>query len=423
MITIYSSLINLLFPLIIFIIYLRVFLNKEDKVRYKEKIFFSNFKIERNYTKKLIWFHAASLGEIKSIIPLLKKLNKNSNKVEFLITTITVSSAELISKEFAKYKNVFHRYLPVDKKNLVEEFLNSWSPNLVIFIDSEIWPNFIYEIKKLGVPLILLNARLTTKSFKRWKYFLNFSSRIFSSYDLCLTSSLDTKKKLNVLKAENIKFLGNLKFASENEVQHLEIKNKKILKKYKVWCAASLHNGEEELCLKTHMNLNHAHKNILTVIIPRHISNAKNIFNKSKRYGLKAQILDSKDIIKKNIDILIINSFGVMNKYFNYCDSVFMGKSYLKKFELNGGQNPIEAAKFGCKIYHGPYIHNFNEVYKLLNSYKITETIKDAKQLSYKLNNDFKKKKIYKNTNIKKINKYGKKILDTTVMEINKLLK
>ena len=112
-----------------------------------------------------------------------------------------------------------------------------------------------------------------------------------------------------------------------------------------------------------------------------------------------------------------------MNKYFNYCDSVFMGKSYLKKFELNGGQNPIEAAKFGCKIYHGPYIYNFNEVYKLLNSYKITETIKDAKQLSYKLNNDFKKKKIYKNTNIKKINKYGKKILDTTVMEINKLLK
>ena len=138
---------------------------------------------------------------------------------------------------------------------------------------------------------------------------------------------------------------------------------------------------------------------------------------------MKAQILDSKDIIKKIIDILIINSFGVMNKYFNYCDSVFMGKSYLKKFELNGGQNPIEAAKFGCKIYHGPYIYNFNEVYKLLNSYKITETIKDAKQLSYKLNNDFKKKKIYKNTNIKKINKYGKKILDTTVMEINKLLK
>ena len=206
MILIYSLVINFFYPIIILVIYFRSLINKEDKIRYKEKLFISKFNPDRNLNKKLIWFHAASLGEIKSILPLLKKLNKNQKEIEFLITTITISSANFVSKELYKYKNINHRYLPIDKKTLVTEFLNNWSPNLAIFVDSEVWPNFIYEIKNMGIPLILLNARITSKSFNRWKYFSRFSSKIFGSYDLCLTSSLDTKKKLEKLNAKNIKF-------------------------------------------------------------------------------------------------------------------------------------------------------------------------------------------------------------------------
>ena len=422
MILIYSLVINFFYPIIILVIYFRSLINKEDKIRYKEKLFISKFNPDRNLNKKLIWFHAASLGEIKSVLPLLKKLNKNQKEIEFLITTITTSSANFVSKELYKYKNINHRYLPIDKKTLVTEFLNNWSPNLAIFVDSEVWPNFIYEIKNMGIPLILLNARITSKSFNRWKYFSRFSSKIFGSYDLCLTSSLDTKKKLENLNAKNIKFLGNIKFSSDNEIQNIENKNKNILKKYKTWCAASLHRGEEELCINAHIKVNKAHKNLLTILIPRHINNVKKIYSITKRYQLNTQILNSKENIKKNLDILIVNSFGVLNKYFNYCDFVFMGKSFLKKFEYNGGQNPIEAAKFGCKIFHGPYTYNFQEVYKLLNSYSITETVKDDKQLSIKLDKAFKNKKILKNKNIKKINNYGKKILDTTIKEITKFL-
>ena len=365
MISIYSLVINIFFPFIILIVYFRMLFNKEDKVRYKEKIFISNFNSTRNFNKKLIWFHAASLGEIKSIIPLLKKLNNDQKKIEFLITTITVSSAELISKELYKYQNITHRYLPIDKKDLVEEFLNNWSPNIAIFVDSEVWPNFIFKIKNMGIPLILLNARITSKSFNRWKYFSTLSSQIFKCYDLCLASSLYTKKRLEKLNATNIKFLGNLKFSSDAKTQNIENKNKKILKKYKTWCAASLHNGEEEFCINTHINVNQVHGNILTILVPRHIDNVNKIYKKSKKYSLKVQILNPKDIIKKNIDILIINSFGILNKYLNYCNFVFMGKSILKKFEYNGGQYPIEAAKFGCNIYHDPYTYNFKEVYKL----------------------------------------------------------
>ena len=144
---IYRHLINILFPIIIILIYLRVWFKKEDKNRFKEKLFISSFNITRNKDKKLIWFHAASIGEIKSIIPLIKKLNTN-NKFEFLITSVTTSSAKLILEQLSNEKNIIHRFFPIDKQNIVIKFLESWSPDLILFVDSEIWPNFLFEIKK-----------------------------------------------------------------------------------------------------------------------------------------------------------------------------------------------------------------------------------------------------------------------------------
>ena len=144
---IYRHLINILFPLIIILIFLRVWFKKEDKNRFKEKLFISSFNITRNKDKKLIWFHAASIGEIKSIIPLIKKLNTN-NKFEFLITSVTTSSAKLILEQLSNEKNIIHRFFPIDKQSIVIKFLESWSPDLILFVDSEIWPNFLFEIKK-----------------------------------------------------------------------------------------------------------------------------------------------------------------------------------------------------------------------------------------------------------------------------------
>ena len=167
MLLIYRYLINFFFPIIIIIIFFRSLFNKEDKDRFKEKLFSSSFNITKDYNKELIWFHAASIGELKSIIPLIKKLNEK-NKFEFLITTVTLSSANLIKKELLNEKNIIHRFFPIDKSNLVQRFLDSWSPNLIIFVDSEIWPNFILNIKQRNIPLILLNGRITKKTFLRW---------------------------------------------------------------------------------------------------------------------------------------------------------------------------------------------------------------------------------------------------------------
>ena len=230
MLSIYRFLINILFPIIIIVIFLRKFFNKEDKLRFKEKIFISSFNIQKNKKKKLIWFHAASIGEFKSIIPLIEKLNKNNN-FNFLITTVTLSSSQLIKKEFFNKKNILHRFFPIDKPKIVNKFIDGWSPDLAIFVDSEIWPNFILEIKNKKIPLILLNARITKKTFSRWIAIPKVSNIIFQAFDLCLSSSEESKKYLEQLNAKNIKYLGNLKLTYENKKNNLSMENKNILKK------------------------------------------------------------------------------------------------------------------------------------------------------------------------------------------------
>ena len=148
MLQVYRYLTYSFFPIFIILIYLRAVFNKEDKLRFKEKIFTSHFNIQKNRNKKLIWFHAASIGECLSIIPLIKEINAKHENIDFLITTVTLSSSKLLEKKLNQYQNTIHRFFPLDLENLAENFLNSWKPDLVCFVDSEIWPNFLFGIKK-----------------------------------------------------------------------------------------------------------------------------------------------------------------------------------------------------------------------------------------------------------------------------------
>ena len=421
MLLIYRSFLNALFPFIILIIYIRTYFNKEDKVRFKEKIFSTSFNIKRNYKKKLIWFHAASIGEINSIIPLIKKLNEKKN-YEFLITTVTLSSSKLIKKLINK-ENIMHRFFPINKPNLIHNFLKHWCPNLIVFVDSEIWPNFLLEIKKREIPLVLLNGRITKKTFSKWKLISTFASRIFQTFKLCLTSNNESKKYLEDFKAQNVKYLGNLKLASEKRKTNLNELNKKILTGSKFWCAVSTHKTEETFCLKTHLIIKKNHNKIITIIIPRHIDRVKSVKLECDKLNLKSQILNEGEIIDEKNEIIIINSYGVISDYLSICKSVFIGKSIIKKLESVGGQNPIEAAKFGCRIYHGPFVYNFNELYALLNRYNISEKINDEFELSNKLNRDLSEINTINNLTIEKINKLGNEILINTYNEIEKIIK
>ena len=423
MLQIYRCLTYFFFPFFIILIYLRSIFKKEDKIRFKEKIFSSHFKALKNYDEKLIWFHAASIGECLSILPLISEINRKHKKVNFLITTVTLSSSKLLEKKLNKHRNISHRFFPLDLKNLAKNFVNDWKPDLVCFVETEIWPNFLFEIKKKKIPLLLINARLTKKTFNKWKIIPNFAKKVFNNFDLCLAASNESKINLKNFQVQNLKYIGNLKYSFQSNLDELQDSEKRILNNYKTWCAVSTHKGEELTVLKTHIEIKKKYANALTIIIPRHVSRSIYVKNLSEKLNLNAQILNDNDLISSGVEILIINSFGILPKYFNYCKNIFIGKSLLKEKQNVGGQNPIEAAKLGCKIFHGPYVYNFNEVYEFLKFHGIAEQIDNELELSKKLIKSFENLVEVNQKNLNLLNNYGEKILKETALEIDQYLK
>ena len=422
MLIIYKKLTYLLYPIFVLIIFLRRFLKKEDWNRYKEKIFSSNFNKERNANKKLIWFHASSVGEMKSILPIIKELNNYNKKFEFLITTVTLSSGNLATDEIKKFDNVKHRYFPIDVDFLIKKFLETWKPDYVFLVDSEIWPNLVLTVKEKKIPLGIINARITQKSFKRWKWIKKTAKKVFSSFDLCLTSNKETQNYLKEFDVKNIYNSGNIKLISSIERSNFQNENGKILANKKFWLAVSTHRGEERLCLNTHVLLKNKFSSIKTIIAPRHINRSEEIKSLCKKFNLEAQILDKGGIISDQKEIIILNTFGELNKYFNICRSVFIGKSTLKRLEKDSGQNPIDAAKLGCKIYHGPFVYNFKEIYELLDKNNISKEINNSEDLFKNLTNDFENSNKDSTKVILLMNSLENETLKNTMKHINYFL-
>ena len=410
MLFVYRVLTNLILIFSPIIILFRLFKKKEDLVRFREKFgFYSKKKI----VGKLVWFHGASVGEILSVVPLIEKLENDKKIKQILITSNTLSSSKILSN--LKLKKTIHQFFPIDTNHHTQKFLNYWNPSVAIFVDSEIWPNMITNIKKKPISLILMNARITQKSFKKWKMFPQSARKIFEKFDICLSSSIKSSKYLGLLGAKKIKFIGNLKFTESTTIKNdlnNEIKKNFLLKK--VWCASSTHNKEELLCANVHKKLKEKHKNLLTIIIPRHIHRTAEIINQIKRLNLKIHLHNSKKRISKDTDIYLVNSFGQTRSFFKICKTVFLGGSIIK----HGGQNPLEAARFGCKVLHGPHVWNFTEIYNLLKKNKVSSKIMNSNQLTFEVDKMLNKEN--KNKSLKlKIKNLGNKILNSTLNEIN----
>ena len=382
MILFYRVLTTLLYPFLFLFVYLRKILKKEDPKRFKEKILVSHYNVIPQNNSKLIWFHAASIGEFKSIIPIIYQLNKSNNKFHFLITTTTLSSGNLASVELDKILNAEHRYLPFDVPFLIDKFLNLWKPTRIFLVDSEVWPNLILKAKKYKIPIAIINARLTSKSFQRWMIFPKIAKKIFGIFDLCICSNNETKNYFEKLGLKKVYFKGNIKLIDQINVSKIKNLNHQTLLTRRFWFAASTHKEEESFCLKTHLKLKEKFKDVLTIIAPRHIDRSFEIKLLAEKLNLKVQIINKGDIISENKELIIINYFGSLQSYFKYAKSVFIGKSMIKKLIHDGGQNPIEAAKLNCKVYHGPYVYNFEEIYKILKMNNISKKINDYHELS-----------------------------------------
>ena len=417
MILIYRVLTNILYPFLFFFLYFRVLINKEDPRRYKEKILVNHFNVKKSKNLKLLWFHAASIGELKSIIPIIKKINDERKNYEFLVTTITLSSSQFAETKFKNFKDIEHRFMPFDVDHIIEKFLNKWKPEKIFLVDSEIWPNLILKAKKHKIPIALINARLTKKSLNRWLLFPKTAQRIFTVFDLCLCSNKETQNFLQGLNAKNIKYEGNIKFINEQEKKIHDDRNSQLLLNSRFWIAASIHKEEDILCLKTHIEIKKKYNDIITILAPRHVDRVNKIKNLSEKLNLNTQILNKNDEILKDSEIIIINSYGVLQNYFLHAKSVFIGKSLIKRLKNDSGQNPIDAAYLNCKIYHGPYVSNFQEIYEMLKNRNISFKIESHSELSENLIFDL--NKIQKQNQFSKnIESLGKKIFTNTMSNI-----
>ena len=406
---VYKILINIIFFLSPLILIIRLIKKKEDPVRFREKIgFFSKKRKDGN----LIWFHGASVGEIQSIIPIVEKFEKNKNINQILITSNTISSSKIIQKY--KLKKSIHQFFPIDCNLISKKFINYWKPSKVFFIDSEIWPNTIHNLSNQKIPTILLNGRITKKTLSRWLFFPNFAKSLFDKFKLCLSSSLESKKYLKKLGAKKIKFIGNIKFSqSENQNSKLNKKLKKFIRSRKSWCASSTHFSEEKFCGLVHLKLKKKYKNLLTIIIPRHINRIKSIEEELENLSLKVHLDEPPKIINTNTDIYLVNSYGKTKSFYKECKNVFLGGSLIK----HGGQNPLEAVRYGCKVFHGPNIWNFREIYKFLKNKNLSKRIVSNHKLTSLLLSNLKKKTSHKKV-IKSLNLIGKNILSKTYKEI-----
>ena len=413
MIFVYRIFINLILILSPLIILVRLLKKKEDFIRFKEKLGFFTKKKSKG---KLIWFHGASVGEFQSIVPLLEKLEKSKKISQILITSNTLSSSKVISK--IKLKKISHQFFPIDNNLIIKKFINHWKPSVAFFVDSEIWPNTLINLNKEKIPTVLINGRITRKSYNKWVKLKKFSKLIFNKFDLCLSSNKETVGFLKKLGAKNINYFGNLKYSqSENEKNEIDSQTIKFISRKTVWCASSTHNSEEKFVGLVHNKLKKKYKNLLTVIIPRHIDRKEKIKEQLSNLGLKVHVHEPKTRIHQDTDIYLVNSFGKTKSFYSVIKNVFLGGSLIK----HGGQNPLEAVRYNCNILHGRNVSNFNEIYKFLHKQKISKKVINLNQTTNILHKLFNSKKSQKNIK-NKINKIGKKILKKNIDKINLIL-
>ena len=389
-------------------LYFRILKKKECPLRYKEKLGISHKTRNNGY---LIWFHCSSIGELKSIFPIIDHYLK---KNQILVTTSTLGSNEVFQKKYYNTNNIIHQYAPIDSPQIIKKFFKKWKPNIIFFTESEIWPNQIFYAKNNNIPIILLNARISNKSFIKWKLIKNTMNKILNCFDLILCQSNESADYFNYFGNNNIKMLGNLKFVVSGDFENKE--ENLNLQKRLVFIALSTHPTEEEVCIKIHSSLKSQHPNLLTIIIPRHINRIPEIQKIIINNKLNFLIAESLDNFKNNTDILIINSYGNTKKILKSSKYIFIGGSLVD----HGGQNPIEVAYNNSLIFHGPHVHNFTEIYNFLNkeniAFKINSGAELIDQLKEKIND-------YQNKNIKeKIIRMGDEILSSTIKELDQYI-
>ena len=306
----------------------------------------------------LVWIHAASVGESLSMLSVIERLQAERPAVTILMTTGTVSSARMLTDLLPAA--VIHQFVPVDRVAWVRRFLDHWRPDLALWVESEFWPNLLVEAHARNVPMVLVNARMSARSYRGWERFSGVIANLLKRFDLCMAQSEETADRLLALGAAHVDCPGNLKFAAAplpcDSAELAKISAE--IGDRPVWLAASTHPGEEELIADAHDRLAERRPDLLTVIVPRHAGRGPSIAEMLGARGRRAALRVPAGDIAGDTSFYIANSMGELGLFFRLCRIVFIGGSLVP----HGGQNPLEPARLGCAVLHGPHMENFPQI-------------------------------------------------------------
>jgi len=324
----------------------------------------------------LAWVHGASIGETLSVLPLVEGLTQRGLAV--LVTSGTRTSAQLLARRLPP--GAFHQFVPLDVPRYLRRFLDHWQPSIALVAESEIWPNTVLELERRGVPLILVNGRLSERSYRRWSHLPQVIRPLLQRFALCLAQSPADAERLARLGAPHVVVAGNLKYdaapppAEPRVVAHLS----GLIAGRPAWLAASTHPGEEEFVLAAHRALAQRHPGLLTVIAPRHPNRGPEVASLAARAGLRAARRAEGLQPDRAVDVYVADTIGEMGLFFRLTPLVLMGGTLAPI----GGHNPIEPAKLGAAILHGPHTDKAREIYAALDAARGSLTVKDEMALA-----------------------------------------
>lgn len=370
------------YPLVWSYLAMRAARGKEDRARRQERYGFPSAARPQG---PLVWFHAASVGETISVVPLIKEIHRRG--ISVVLTSGTTTSARVVSERLGDI--VIHQYVPLDFKPSVARFLDYWEPDLAIIAESEIWPMTIMELGKRHIPQILVNGRLSDRSFARWKKRPNLADAIFENLALVIAQSEADAERFSALGALPVMVSGNLKVDTDAPPVDGGVlrQYRQQIETRKTWAAISTFEGEEAAAGAVHLALKERNA-LLTIIVPRHPERCDAIETMLIAKGLTVARRTRNDPVTPETDILLGDTVGEMGLYLRLTDVAFVGRSLFG----DGGQNPIEPAMLGCAILSGGNVQNFRETYQTLAKNGSAKIVRDtemlAKGVHYLLTND-----------------------------------
>lgn len=352
---IYNALITILYPLVIKgYINKRKQIGKEDVARFNERV--GRPKLPRP-EGKLFWLHGASVGESVSMLPLINKILETYPDSHVMVTTGTVTSADVMQKRLPE--RAFHQFIPIDNPIFTTRFVRYWHPDVALWFESEFWPAVLTSIRRKNIPLILINGRISNKTFKRWQQFDFVCKELLSCFTMCLGQSEEDAYRLRVLGAKETACLGNLKYAGL-PLPIDENNKKEMLKQIgdrKLWLASSTHDDEEIRLAKVHKRLKEKYSDLLTIIVPRHPNRGQEIAEEIKKLELSTALRSKGEKLNKTTDIYIADTIGEVGLWYDIAKIVFIGGSLIP----HGGQNFIEPSRVRDAVIVGPHMHNFTD--------------------------------------------------------------